>query len=181
MNNTVLGVLAFSLGAAVGSLVTYKVLETKFNKMLDDEIRSAKEYYSNKSSNASDNESEDEQADNKDSQKTAYIELARQYSENTGKDEYKPYVIPPEAFGEDEDYEVVSLTYFKDGVIAYDDLSTIDNVDEVIGEESLTHFGDYEDDSVFVRDDERKIDYEILRVSRTYAEQVDKTRLPGVK
>ena len=29
-------------------------------------------------------------------------------------------------------------------------------------------FGEYEEDSVFVRDDERKIDYEILADTRNY-------------
>ena len=41
---------------------------------------------------------------------------------------------------------------------------------ETIGKDSLTHFGEYEDDSVFVRNDRLKADYEILMDQRTYAE-----------
>ena len=42
--------------------------------------------------------------------------------------------------------------------------------EESVGKESLTHFGEYEDDSVFVRNDNLKADYEILADKRTYAE-----------
>ena len=78
------------------------------------------------------------------------------------------YVIPPESFGE-VGYEEVSLTYYADGTLAYDDDSIVRNVDKVVGVGSLNTFGEYEDDSVFVRDDEHKIDYEILRDTRSYA------------
>ena len=84
----------------------------------------------------------------------------------------KPYVISPDEFGEmeDEDYDKVSFTYYADGVLAdeYDEI--VENIDEIIGEESLTHFGEYEDDSVFVRNDKLKCDYEILLDQRNYSD-----------
>ena len=46
----------------------------------------------------------------------------------------------------------------------------IEDVDDVVGMESLTHFGEYEDDSVFVRNDRLRCDYEILMDERTYSE-----------
>ena len=51
----------------------------------------------------------------------------------------------------------------------------VDDVDEIVGEESLNHFGEYEDDSVFVRNDRLKCDYEILLDQRNYSD-VAKTR-----
>ena len=57
-------------------------------------------------------------------------------------------------------------------MLAYDDDSVIRNVDKVVGKGSLNTFGEYEDDSVFVRDDDKKIDYEILRDTRTYSDVV---------
>ena len=81
------------------------------------------------------------------------------------------YVIPPDSYGE-LGYEEVSLTYYADNVLAYDDDSVIRNVDKVVGKGSLNTFGEYEDDSVFVRDDDKKIDYEILRDTRTYSDVV---------
>lgn len=76
----------------------------------------------------------------------------------------KPYVISPLEFGdkEDEGYTTVSLMFYSDGLLADDMGEVIENIDETVGADSLNHFGEYEDDSVFVRNDRLKIDYEIL-------------------
>lgn len=84
--------------------------------------------------------------------------------------EIKPYVISPEEFGEFEDYERISLSYYADQVLADEDDEKVDDVDNVVGLESLTHFGEFEDDSVFVRNDRLKCDYEILLDQRTYSD-----------
>jgi hypothetical protein len=47
-------------------------------------------------------------------------------------------------------------------------------VDDVVGFESLNRFGEYEDDSVFVRNDRLKCDYEILLDRRKYSDVVNK-------
>ena len=44
----------------------------------------------------------------------------------------------------------------------------IEDVDSIIGLESLKHFGEYGDDSVYVRNDELKADYEILLDDEKY-------------
>ena len=49
----------------------------------------------------------------------------------------------------------------------------IEDVEDAVGIDSLNHFGEYEDDSVFVRNDARKCDYEILLDQRTYSEVVE--------
>lgn len=85
------------------------------------------------------------------------------------KDE-NPYVISPDQFGELDDYETCSLTYYADGVLTDDTNTVIDNVDEVVGTDSLTHFGEYEDDSVFVRNDRHECDYEILLDNRRFSD-----------
>lgn len=60
--------------------------------------------------------------------------------------------------------------YYADGVLAnyYDE--PIDDIDEYVGKDSLNHFGEYEADSVYVRNDEKKIDYEILRDDRKFSD-----------
>ena len=80
-----------------------------------------------------------------------------------------PYVISPDEFSENEDYETESLTYYSDGILA-DDRDNIIDIDMVVGRESLNHFGEYEDDSVFVRNEELKTDYEILLDTRRYSD-----------
>lgn len=87
-------------------------------------------------------------------------------SENAGE---IPYVISPEEFSELEGYSQVSLTYFADGVLADEHGIIVDDVEEIVGD-ALNHFGEYEDDSVFVRNDAKRCDYEILRDEREYEE-----------
>ena len=74
----------------------------------------------------------------------------------------RPYIIPPEDFGDYPDYETISLTYYNDKVLTDEYNEIVDDIDDLIGEDSLNHFGEYEDDSVFVRNDALKVDYEIL-------------------
>jgi hypothetical protein len=38
----------------------------------------------------------------------------------------------------------------------------MDNVEEAVGLESLDHIGEFEPDAIHVRNDKRKVDYEIL-------------------
>lgn len=85
----------------------------------------------------------------------------------------KPYVIPPDQFDEFDDYTVISLMYYADGQLADDDDELVEDVDDVVGVESLGHFGEYDDDVVYVRNDRLKVDYEILRSERTYSEIIE--------
>ena len=84
----------------------------------------------------------------------------------------RPYVISPDEFGELDDYDLISLTYYADEVLADDIDEIVEDVDDVVGLDSLTHFGEYEPDSVFVRNDRLKADYEILLDERTYPEAI---------
>lgn len=81
----------------------------------------------------------------------------------------RPYVISPSEFGELENYEQCTLTFYADGVLTDSNDEEVDDVDSLIGRESLSHFGEYEDDSVFVRNDTTKMDYEILLDNRFYS------------
>lgn len=80
-----------------------------------------------------------------------------------------PYVISPEDFIELDGYTPVSLSYFSDGVLSDEYGVIVDDVEEIIGD-ALNHFGEYEEDCVFVRNDAKRCDYEILVDERTYAE-----------
>ena len=93
----------------------------------------------------------------------------------------KPYVIPPDEFDELDGYEVISLTYYADGVLTDDYNEPVEDVENTVGSDSLTHFGEYEDDSVFVRNDNLKVDYEILADMRKYSDvvKIDPHRAEG--
>lgn len=169
----------FAAGAAIGSAVTWKLVKTKYEQIADEEIREVKEFYYNL---ASENEDIDEYEGDDyvpdESEKEEYNNLVdstgyRNYSNKKEKEEeeevFGPYVISPEEF-DTEDYETISLLYFDDGVLTDEQYNVIDDVEGLIGKDSLNTFGRYEDDSVFVRDDEKKIDYEILADGRKFSD-----------
>lgn len=82
----------------------------------------------------------------------------------------KPYIISPEEFGENDDYELICMTYYNDKVLADDDDNVVNDIEDTVGIEALSHFGEYEDDSVFVRNDILRCDYEILLDPREYSD-----------
>lgn len=189
MNCTLSKVLMFAAGAAIGSVVAWQLTKRKYDRLIDEEIESVKEAFSRyryrgeeqSEPVAGDTETADQMTIEfeEPAGPADYEKYSKQYTKdhsNTETEEVKsmdkdgPYVIPPEDFGEDSDYEIKSLTYYSDGVLTDDWDNVIEDVDDLIGKESLTHFGEYEEDSVFVRDDRLKIDYEILRDVRNFAD-----------
>lgn len=187
--NKAAGFVMFVLGAAVGSVVTWQYTKKKYEQIAQEEIDSVKEIFSRRES-AADVEivtPEPQTAKvGKPEEKPDISEYAARleregytnYSNASAGEkkeeqetmEIKPYVISPEEFGEFEDYERISLSYYADQVLADEDDEKVDDVDNVVGLESLTHFGEFEDDSVFVRNDRLKCDYEILLDQRTYSD-----------
>lgn len=187
--NKATGFVMFVLGAAVGSVATWQYTKKKYERIAQEEIDSVKEIFSKRES-AADVEivtPEPQTAKvGKPEEKPDITEYAARleregytnYSNVSAGEkkeeqeamEMKPYVISPEEFGEFEDYERISLSYYADQVLADEDDEKVDDVDNVVGLESLTHFGEFEDDSVFVRNDRLKCDYEILLDQRTYSD-----------
>lgn len=151
MNLKLSNLFMFAAGVIVGSIVTYKYMEKKYFTV---------------------EEEFDYEEDFVEEDKTSYEEVIKYYTNpETVKEEKDmsvagPYIISPEEFGEN-DYEEVSLNYYADGVITDDQDYVVEDT-SVIGIDPAEHFGEYEDDSVFVRNDELKIDYEILRDLRKY-------------
>ena len=178
MNNKVVNAIAFLLGAGIGSVVTWKLVETKYKKLAQEEIDSVREVYSKKEIALANEVKKAHaclEANTKNDKVPSYQHIVEDmgYAAESEEEEgvSNVYVIPPESYGE-LDYEEVSLTYYADDVLAYDDDSVIRDIDKVVGKGSLNTFGEYEDDSVFVRDDDKKIDYEILRDTRRYSDVV---------
>lgn len=175
----------FAAGAAVGSYITWKLLKDKYERIAQDEIDSVKEVFAKKENSDDSEPILAEESGHND--KPSIIEYAAKLHENgytnysdsenketvhkeDGETVEKPYVISPDEFGEFGEYETISLTYYEDQVLADDNDDIIKNVDDVVGTESLTHFGEYEDDSVFVRNDRLKCDYEILLDQRKFSD-----------
>lgn len=100
--------------------------------------------------------------------------------DDTLVDKEHPYIITPEEFGQFADYDQISLTYFADHVLADENDEPLEDIEGAVGFESLAHFGEYEDDSVHVRNERLKVDYEILLDLRKYSDILkDKPYLGG--
>lgn len=177
MKNKMACVFAFILGAAVGSVASWKLLKTKYEIIAQEEIDSVKEIFAmhkgNKDVDAQDNE-EFTDADKNELDRVLENEKYSTYSkkEKGDDDVEKPYVISPEEFGELDGYSTISLNYYADKVLADDDHNVIsgDELAETVGTEFPSHFGEYEDDSVFVRNDRLRTDYEILLDTQKFNE-----------
>ena len=190
MSNRSLFSLGFIIGAASGATVAWYLLKDKYETLAQEEIDSVKEVFARREQEMKDETVKRNVAEGiKDSDRTKpdlkeYAEQLKKngytrYSDLSADDEgvsdkqTKPYVIPPEQFGVDENYDQISLTYYADGVLADENDEVIEDVEDAVGIDSLNRFGEYEDDSVFVRNDARKCDYEILLDQRTYSEVVE--------
>ena len=86
-------------------------------------------------------------------------------------EDWTPYVISPEEYASDEEYETISVYYFVDDVVTDDDYNLISEWDEKIGD-APSHFGEYEDDVVYVRNERLKCNYEVLRDNRSYRHDI---------
>lgn len=171
--------LAFIAGVAAGSVVAAKLLENKYKQMANDEIESVKTMFCVKKQ--TDNEEKKSEEEKQKADETAYVTAvdALGYANKTEKEgeedmvkRISAYVIAPEDFGE-SDFDTESLTYYADKVLLRDSTNeVVKNVDELVGVGSLETFGQYEDDSVFVRNTDLKKDFEILLDYRKYSDIV---------
>lgn len=171
MNNKLVGILSFAVGGAVGFAAANKLMKDKYEQLVQDEIDSVKAAF----------RKEHPLPEKKERPKPTEKER-KAYSEYTAKLGYteekkpapvqEPHIISPEEFGDQDEYDEISLTYYADGTVTDDNDRAMseDEVEETIGKESLTHFGEYEDDSIFVRNDRLKADYEVLMDQRSYAD-----------
>lgn len=176
MNSKLTKLFIFAAGAVIGSAVTRKVVKTKYKKIADEEIESVKEAFCKKGSEETQKNVEDYYDHIERLKYSTHMGLNPETNDTEEEEgeiliENKPYVIPPEEFGEC-DYVTKSLTLYVDGVLTDDFDNVIKDVDGLVGRDSLNHFGEYEDDSVFVRNDGAKIDFEILADERKYSEIV---------
>lgn len=189
-------VLAFLAGAAVGGGSVWYVLKARYEEISEQDIYSAKQAFrarEEKLQREIDNLKERLEIPDMDTEEPKAIQASaaknrekgdiNDYAKMVNRVQYSrtsvpqppeheveaPYVISPDEFGEIEGYTQISLTYFDDGILSDENGVIIDEPEDIVGD-ALNHFGEYEEDSVFVRSDPKRCDYEILRDLRSYAE-----------
>lgn len=199
MNTKMTCAITFIVGAVVGSAVTWRSLKKKYEQELEDTIDSIKDDFTaalvgyKKHDNETDNQPSESYKNDSIFVPSDYadelIEKRKEmhdiinlngyrghsvenYEIEEDYDMFEPYVIPPEEYGEYMDYEQIELTYFADGVLTDDCDVRVSDIAGTVGEFFADHFGEYEDDSVYIRNDERRCEYEILADERNYADVV---------
>ena len=196
-NKTWFMIGGFVLGVISGGTVTYFITKKKFEERAQKEIDSVKEYFTVPKVELKKEDIAKEPIDEKKDviaeqavKRPSLTEYAKKlkdggyvnYSDknvNPEKDEkiessMKPEVIDPNEYGDDETYDQVSLTLYSDGVLADED-DTILNINEVIGEGNLDRMGEYEDDALHVKNNVRKVYYEVLADERSYIDATGKS------
>lgn len=199
MKSKFINVLMFTVGAIVGSAVTWKIVKDRYERTIEEEIESVKGAFSEMYGDDQDAQSNTTQTGEKstryNAKQTNWDELedldpeelegdAAEEAEN----EYQRLVnnyINEKGGGEDMedgirvispydfdtiDYKIVELTYYADGVVEDEEGDVVEDVEELIGPDALDSFGEYEDDAVFVRNNFLKADIQVLKDPRTYEE-----------
>lgn len=181
MSNLLNNVIIFAAGAAIGSVVTWKIVENKYRQAVNDEIESLKEEY-NQRLEEKITIAKSQFDDKPDIQEyvklygKAVNEEDEEYEIKRKKEDDGPveprdngaYIIPPESYDENDDYDSQELTYYADGILTDEYGTIIEDVEELVVADFASHFGEYAEHAVYVRNEWLECDYEITRDLRNY-------------
>jgi hypothetical protein len=185
-------IIMFAMGAVLGMFVTAVYLNDKHRRFLEEETEYFERIIENiKSRLDKEDTKEDlvpfiEDAPKDENKvlvmsKDRYKKVIKNYREESEfpREEdiiEKPYVITFEEFCEGYDnHDKITINYYKaDDTLADENEEIIDDVESLIGEESLSRFGDGSEDPnvVYVRNERMAIDYEIIKLESSYSEVV---------
>ena len=171
-------IVAFAAGVAAGSLVMWRVYDAKIKEVgirAEEAIAAIKEKYSGNKEDTKPEEPEEDDTSEADAEYKRILDECKYTSNDNLSPFLAPYIITPEEFGE-TGYEMVSWTYYKDGVMTDENGCVLDkeDIDDLIGLDAINHFGEHEADAVHIRNEEQENDYEILRVEVDYDTSVIK-------
>lgn len=199
MKSTLNKVIIFAAGAVIGSLVAWKLTKTKYEKIMIEEEQSLREYYNKKTKVYEDSantlhdyyndrlkeidEKEKKMEEDKKTEESKIVnDLRERYAEVLKDHKYsidepcyeggqdRPYVVTPEEFGNADEYDIISLNYYADGIVSDDWGDKIEDLEATIGEDFASHYGEYEEDAVYIRNDRLKVEYEVLKSLSKYSE-----------
>lgn len=180
MKEKITQLVIFAIGVGVGAVASMTYFKTKYEQIAQEEIDSVKETFSKLKS-----KEEKTTSDDISEEKKTLINIVNKHDytsfskSNVKKEEKplkedKPYVISPMQVG-DDDFDCITLTLYSNNVLTNELDERIEGgeLKNLIGSEDVfEHFGDYEDDVIYVRNERLKTDFEILRVLDSY-EEVD--------
>lgn len=168
----------FAVGVTIGVVTTRKYFKTKYEKIAKEEIDSVTEQLLGNDyvkTDIPDTEVSENDTYYDTEEPSGYKKMVNElkYAYSAGDKEENDLagkqVISLEEF-EDGENPTITLYYWADGVITNDRNKIIKNVDELIGLNNLKAFNDHRVDSIYIRNYDSEVDYEILRDSRCFSE-----------
>ena len=195
MNKTLLAIGGLIVGGVSGFFIGKFVYAKKYKQISDKEISEVREayksYFSKKKSvkPAPQKPFETRSTLQETQPKETVVDYSEKYREEA--DQYrtaspvldrkeqpansKITVLTPEEFRESSK-NAKTLIYYKDGVLADTFGNVIKDINSEVGPEALKTFGLYDDESVYVRNDNNDFDYEIIRSPKTYGDGTEQGR-----
>lgn len=194
------GTVIFLAGVGVGYLVADTMKEEEYKEKAREEINEVKAIYKEKLAEAigdvnkvidveveeieEDDYSEEEMEEYK--HRTKVYDYAQAYNNKSkeetprperkilAEDGYPPYTINEDEYGEFEDYDTKNLTYFMGDkkLVDEDAEEVVEDVESLVGVENLKIFEEFPDcTGIYVRNDDLKIDFEILKDDFSWSEE----------
>ena len=166
--------LGLALGFVAGASVAYLYLKNQMPEEVTEFVPVKNERWEEATEDGKDEEKEE------DLKKANAIIAKNSYSQyydekvETKRDELeqasrsKPYIISPGEVGDIPGYDKFTLKYYRDGVLLDDANEPLDDATSIVGDRFMTHFGEYEEDTVYVRNDRTQADYEILFIDMDF-------------
>lgn len=176
-------ILSFICGGAIGAAVTWKILDEHYKNIANEEIESVIERFNKRK----------EEIENKDKNNDEYHTILKN-AEYMTNDDIQPettsnettddnnerknkkgknkkdqiYVIDIDDFGAIDEYATKTWMQYADGVLADEFDNVVETPSMFLGE-ALTSMND-EDDSIYVRNDILKCDYEVIKSEKSYGD-----------
>lgn len=149
-------IVAFMLGGAVGSLVTYYITRNKMRSEKETEINDVTDYYETKMNQICESIYADP-------------EIEEDHPRDDLPPEDKPYPITEQEYVEDMDFGKETVVYYENDDILTDMFDRDLIIEETIGREVLSHFNEDEEDTAYARNDKLGMDYEIILEHKSFA------------
>ena len=182
MNNKLIGVVAFTVGALSGFAVATKFMKDKYERIAQEEINSMKAYYKGKYGIAPIPQQDISAIESKPVFTGAVSDAVLEVEENKketvaasngtwARVDEKIYMITPDELGEFDDYDVVGLSYYEDDHVLCDNDDNRVDFDVIGGKDMLENFGEYEEDVLQVRNETHRTDYEVYLIHNSYIDE----------
>lgn len=179
-------ILYFSFGAAIGAVTAWYLTKRYYTQIVDDvmeDVNSFTEEVVNKEENKKIYKEHvytlgyaqrkiEEEPENPDDYyiKDEVEEELETSNPFPGERVETPYIIGPDEYHEEGSgvFDKETITYYAGNDVLVTDTDEVLEINDTIGRESLEHIGEYESDTVYVRNERLGMEFEVVCVDGAY-------------